>query len=557
MSVLRAATSRFWPDGHDFHLSIPSGNVVENLLRAAVRGPNRTAIHYYGTTLTYADLVLRVEALAGWLQAVAGLKRGERVLLAMQNSPQFIIAFQAILRADAVVVPVNPMSVTREIAYYAADSGARIAIIGDELLERFLPLATREVPQILVARYADMTPDPCAYPLPEVMARPPQTLQSGAFSLMTEALAAAIAPASITTGGNNLAVMPYSSGTTGTPKACRHSHSAVNFTAIAQARWYGLRDDSVLTAFMPLFHVAGMQASMNAGLYAGGALVIMTRWNSDLIPELFERHGVTFWSAAPTMIVDVLASKGFSDRVFAHLTVLTGGGSSMPAAVTAQLSSRYGLSFCEGYGLTETIAATHINPVARPKPQCLGLPIYDTHSRVIDPDTLAERPAGEHGEIIVSGPQVMHGYWSRPDADAEAFITLEGRRWLRTGDLGYVDDEGYFFIVDRIKRMVNVSGFKVWPAECEAQLYKHPAVQECCVIAAPDGHSGETVKALIALRPEARGTVTPDDIAAFARTVMATYKVPKLYEFVESLPRSSSNKIDWRSLQTAEWEKAR
>lgn len=332
-----------------------------------------------------------------------------------------------------------------------------------------------------------------------------------------------------------------------------HGHSAVTFTAAAQAKWYGLDETSVMTAFMPLFHVAGMQASMSAAMFAGAALVIMTRWDTRLIPVLFERHGVTFWNAAPTMIVDVLASPGFTGRTFVRLKTLTGGGASMPAAVAKRLLDDHGLRFCEGYGLSETISATHINPPARPKPQCMGIPIYDTHSMIVDPETLSPSPTGETGEILVSGPQIMHGYWGRPEADAEVFVTIAGRRYLRTGDLGYVDDEGYFFIVDRLKRMINVSGYKVSPTECEAQLYRHPAVLECCVVSAPDPHRGETVKAFVRLKPECRDEVTAQDIMAFARAIMAAFKVPRIVEFVDELPRSGSNKIDWRRLQDAEW----
>jgi fatty-acyl-CoA synthase len=281
----------------------------------------------------------------------------------------------------------------------------------------------------------------------------------------------------------------------------------------------------------------------------------MARWDRDLVAPLFERHGVTLWSAAPTMVVDVLHAPGFRAEAFARLRTLTGGGASMPAAVAEELQRRWGLRFVEGYGLSEAIAATHLNPPDRPKPQCLGIPIQQTESRIIDPETLAELPQGEVGEIIIAGPQIMRGYWRRPDADAEAFIERDGRRFLRTGDLGRMDEEGYFFIVDRLKRMVSVSGYKVWPAEVEALLYRHPAVQECCVIAAPDEHSGEAVMAFVVRRPG----VAVDEAAliAWARGEMATYKAPRRVVFVEALPRSGSSKIDWRRLQEAEWAKAR
>jgi fatty-acyl-CoA synthase len=224
----------------------------------------------------------------------------------------------------------------------------------------------------------------------------------------------------------------------------------------------------------------------------------------------------------------------------------------MPEAIGARLKALTGLEYLEGYGLTETIAPTHINPAARPKRQCAGVPIFDVDARVIDPDTLAERGPNESGEIVLNGPQVFKGYWNDPRATAEAFIELEGKRFFRTGDIGHYDDEGYFFITDRLKRMINASGFKVWPAEIESMMYAHPAIREACVIAARDERRGETVKALVVLRPEHRGRVDGEQIAAWCRERMAAYKAPRIVEIVDELPRTATGKIMWRELQERE-----
>ncbi len=551
---MTALPSPHWPQGLDFHLPLPPGNAADVLRRQAEARPDHPALLYYGAVTSYGALWQSVVALAAYLQHHCGVQKGDRVLLDMQNSPQFVIAFQAVLRADAVVVPVNPMNTGAEIAHYLTDSGAKVALVGDELLERFAPFLGAPLRHLIVAHYADALPPGCTDPLPEVLRQPPAMLPPGATPWAT-ALAETRAPNPIATGDDDLAVMPYTSGTTGRPKACRHPHRSVLVTGIGQAIWYGVTDASVLTAFMPLFHVAGMQFSMSGGLAAGATLLLMTRWNRDLIPDLFLRHGVTHWSAAPTMIVDVMASDRFDARAFDKIQVLTGGGSPMPAALAAQLKDRYGLEFCEGYGLSETLAATHINPVQRPKPQCLGIPFFDTYSMIAEPGTTRELPRGELGEILISGPQVMQGYWNAPQADEETLVVANGRRWLRTGDIGWCDDEGYYFISDRLKRMVNVAGYKVWPAECEALLYRHPDIQECAVIAVRDPRRGESVKAFVTLRPAARGRVTEADILAFARTVMAAYKVPRSIEFSDGLPRTGSNKIDWRQLQEAEARK--
>lgn len=545
VTPLPPALSRRMPDDAPQTLN-------ESLRRSAARRPDHPAIIYYGAEITYGALLRRVERLAAHLQHAAKLARGDRVLLDMQNSPHFAIAYYAVLRAGGVVVPVNPMSMPDELAYLVEDSGARVALIGVELVDRFSALAPAVLAHVVVAAYGDELPGEPVFPPPAVVSenRGVGHLPDG-FIAWADALAETRAPLADDATPGDLCVMPYTSGTTGRPKACMHPHSNVVFTAVAQAVWYDFVDTTVITAFMPLFHVAGMQFSLNGGISAGVTMAMMARWDRALIPPLFKRYRVTHWSAAPTMVVDVLtAPDGFDDETFAHLRLITGGGSTMPAAVAESLERRFNLRFVEGYGLSESISATHINPPEKPKPQCLGVPIYETESRVIDPETLAELPPGEIGEIIIAGPQIMRGYWRRPEASAEAFIDRDGKRFLRTGDLGRVDEDGYYYTVDRLKRMINVSGYKVWPAECEANLYRHPAIRECCVIAAPDDYRGETVKALVVLKDGA--SLSAEELIEWSRTIMAAYKAPRIVEFVKSLPRSGSNKIDWRKLQEAE-----
>jgi len=252
------------------------------------------------------------------------------------------------------------------------------------------------------------------------------------------------------------------------------------------------------------------------------------------------------------MLVDFLSNPQLERYDLSSLRVLGGGGAAMPEAVARRLEEVIGLPYVEGYGLSETMAPTHINPPHRPKRQCGGIPIFNTDARVLDPDSLAELGVGEVGEIVVHGPQVFKGYWRQDEATRQAFIEHDGRRFFRTGDLGYYDDEGYFFITDRLKRMINASGFKVWPAEVEAMLYAHPGIQEACVIGAPDGYRGETVKAVIVPRPGARSELRAEDIIEWARARMAAFKVPRMVEFVAELPKTATGKILWRELQEKE-----
>jgi fatty-acyl-CoA synthase len=535
---------------------MPNGTLYDALARAAQDRPHHPATVFYGASLSYGELRDRVDALAGFLQKVCGVRRGDRVLIALQNSPQYVVAYYAVMRADAVIVPINPMNKTAEIGYLAADSGAKIAIIGSELSTMFAPLVGGAITHAVVAHYRDEVPASTLYALPACVTQAETELPSSpGWHRWHQAIAEGERPVAMTAGPDDLMILPYTSGTTGKPKACMHSHRSALFTAVLQTRWYRLGSADVMTGFMPLFHVAGMQGSMNAAIVAGATLVLMARWDKDLIPDLFETYGVTFWNAAPTMIVDVLASPGFREQSFARLKVLTGGGAAMPAAVAERLKARFGLDFVEGYGMTETMSPTHLNPLAAPKRQCLGIAVHDTDARIIDPDTATERGDEAVGEIVVHGPQVLQAYWNRPEANAEAFIELGGKRFLRTGDLGYRDGDGYFFAVDRLKRMINVSGFKVWPAEVEATMYQHPAIRECCVISAPDSYRGETVKVLVTLHDAAKARTSSDDILGWASGMMASYKTPRSVVFVDGLPRTESNKINWRLLQDAEWKR--
>jgi fatty-acyl-CoA synthase len=255
------------------------------------------------------------------------------------------------------------------------------------------------------------------------------------------------------------------------------------------------------------------------------------------------------------MVVDLLSNPEIEDHDLSSLQLVGGGGAPLPEAVGEKLEALTGIRYVEGYGLSETIAQTHMNPPDRPKLQCLGIPSFDVDSRVVNPETLEEVGLGEEGEIVSSGPQVMKGYWKRPEADEETFFERDDRRFLRTGDIGTVDEEGYFFMVDRLKRMINVSGYNVWPAEVESTLYEHPAIQEAVVISIPDERSGEAAKAMVVLREEEKGEVSEEDIVEWARGKMAAYKYPRQVEFIDELPKSGSGKILWRVLQEREQEK--
>jgi fatty-acyl-CoA synthase len=535
-----------WPPGQPRTLELPRETVYANLAASVARHPERAAIDYYGRRIAYRELKREVDALAGFLQQRCGVARGDRVLLYLQNSPQFVIGYYAILRADAVAVPVNPMNLTDELAHYVGDSQARVAIAGQDVLPRIQPL---DVAHIVVASYADYLPDRTDLPLPGFLKG------SQGSSAWMDAIKAELAPAPHAAGPDDLAVMPYTSGTTGKPKGCMHTHSSVQATTVPYLNWRGVQDAAVVLCALPMFHVTGMQAGMNSPVHLGATMVILSRWDRDCAAMQIERARVTNWSAITTMMVDFLSNPKLPSYDLSSLRVLGGGGAAMPEALARKLEEVIGLPFVEGYGLSETMAPSHINPPQRPKRQCAGIPFFNTDARVIDPESLAELPPRQVGEIIVHGPQVFRGYWNQPEATAAAFLVHDGKRFFRTGDLGYYDEEGYFFITDRLKRMLNCAGFKVWPAEVEAMLYAHPAIQEACVIGARDPYRGETVKALVVPRKEYQGKIEPQAIIEWARGKMAAFKVPRIVEFVDELPRTATGKILWRKLQEEEYRK--
>jgi len=544
-----------WPPGLHFEVKVPAHSVYQSLAAGAAQWPDATALYYYGREVSYAELCREAGRVAGFLQGRCGVKKGDRVLLYLQNSPQFVIGYYAILRADAVVVPVNPMNLTEELRHYVEDAEARVAIAGQDRLAQIAPLLGQGLEHIVVATYSDYFVE-AGFPVPGFVRAPREVPGRDAIVAWRDAAGAGLAPGEHRAGPDDLAVMPYTSGTTGKPKGCMHTHRNVQATAVAYLLWRGAGEASVALSALPMFHVTGMQAGMNGPICKGAAIVIMSRWDRDCAGMLIERAKVTNWSGITTMLVDFLSNPALGKYDLSSLKVLGGGGAAMPEAIARKLEEVIGLPYVEGYGLSETMAPSHINPPHRPKRQCGGIPIFNTDARVIGIEKHEELGPNEVGEIIVHGPQVFQGYWRQPEATAEAFIEHDGKRFLRTGDLGYYDDEGYFFITDRLKRMINASGFKVWPAEVEAMLYAHPAIQEACVIAARDGYRGETVKAVIVLKKEAKNDVVPTDITDWARERMAAFKVPRVVEFVDELPKTATGKILWRKLQEDENRKA-
>ncbi len=586
VQTIRAATEadrphhRIWPARLPRKLIVPDTTLWTNLEVAAIRFPSKAAYRFFGRSLSFGDWARAATSVAGWLQQTAGVTTGDRVAIVLQNCPQMAVAFYGALRADAVVVPVNPMNRAEELRHVFADSGARVVFCAADLLPHvvaanaLLP-ADQALRDIVVIRYADALPrrddlgpddgmsaalaDWLYAATPAIGADAPGRASVRIHDWAT-VVEAGLSPAPARAHPDDMALLPYTSGTTGHPKGCIHTHRTLMHNAIAGIPWSHVGPETVGLGVVPMFHITGLVYGLLLPAASGSTVVLMPRWDRELAGRSISRERVTHWTCIPTMVIDLFASPNVASFDLTSLRFISGGGAAMPQAVAEKLKAQFGLTFAEGYGLTETAAPSHGNLPERAKLQCLGIPLFGVDSRVVDPVTLLEMPIGEVGEIVIHGPMVFKGYWKHEDATKAAFVTLpedpSGKAFFRSGDLGRMDDEGYFFITDRLKRMINASGYKVWPAEVEALLYRHPAIQEACIIATRDPYRGESVKAVVVLRPDARATTTEQDIIDWARDQMAVYKAPRVVEFVDSLPKSGSGKVMWRLLQDQEAARA-
>ena len=558
----------FWPKRLPHQLTAPQTSLWMNLQISALRFPGKEALVFMGQTWTYAQFMHQAESIASALRKM-GVQKGDRVVLDMQNCPQLVITHFAILRLDAVVVPVNPMNRMEELKHYILDPDTKVAVTTADLASELAAASNalekgQRLQHLLVTQFSDvfdpkgMGPDdlPNAWKdwLCTVHALP--VLDGGQVHAWTEALQTAIDLGPVTAKPEDLAVLPYTSGTTGLPKGCMHTHGTIMHNAMASGIWAAGTPENKTLCVVPMFHITGMVSVMHSSIYIGATLVLMPRWDRDLAGRLISKWKITHWTNIPTMVIDLLGSPNMAQFDLSSLVNIGGGGAAMPEAVAQRLLDQFGLKYIEGYGLTETAAPSHTNPPDAPKKQCLGIPFMSVDARVVDPETLKELPQGESGEIVISGPQVFKGYWKRPDATASAFFERDGKSFFRSGDMGRIDEEGYFFMTDRLKRMINASGFKVWPAEVEALMFKHPAIQEACIISTKDAYRGESVKAVVVLRSTHKGQVSEQDIIDWCRETMAVYKVPRVVEFIDALPKSGSGKVMWRALQEAEMAKA-
>ncbi|MGW2911512.1 class I adenylate-forming enzyme family protein [Streptomyces asoensis] len=525
----------------------PADSLVDAFRRSVAEAPDRTCLAYFDGRLTYREVDELSDSVAGHL-AARGLEPGDRVAVLLQNSPQFVLALLGAWKAGATVVPVNPMYKSAEVSHVLRDGEVAALICSDRAWESYLRQTAdgSTVRIVLTGCERDFQTRGDERVLAfERLPRPSDTDDLTAVARAGHKAPQVPAPAPADT-----ALISYTSGTSGAPKGATNTHGNIMYNAERQRTGLRLPEAPVYYALAPLFHITGMVCQLGACLNSAGTLVLTYRFEAGVVLEAFAEHRPHYTVGPSTAFMALAAHPGVTRDHFASFVNISSGGAPVPPALVEKFRAGFGPYIRNGYGLTECTA-----PCASVPPQleapvdpasgtlAVGVPGPDTVVRIVD-DQGAEVPFGEQGEIVVRGPQVVPGYWRRPEATAETFPDSE----LRTGDIGFMDEQGWLYVVDRKKDMINASGFKVWPREVEDVLYTHPAVREAAVVGVPDGYRGETVKAYISLRPGADADA--DTLAAYCKERLAAYKYPRQVEILPDLPKTASGKILRRELRS-------
>ncbi|RMD51054.1 MAG: long-chain fatty acid--CoA ligase [Candidatus Thermofonsia bacterium] len=493
--------------------------------------PQKTAVIFGDRQFSYAQINGAANQIANGL-AAAGIGKGDKVAISCPNLPYFPIIYYGILKAGATVVPLNVLLKRREIAYHLRDSNAKAYFffqgtpqlpMGEEGWAGFNEVDECEHFWLVTADPAAPSPIEGAATMGQLMAAQPPTFET----VQTEAL--------------DTAVILYTSGTTGQPKGAELTHSNIIMNAFVVRELFNSRTDDVQLVTLPLFHSFGQVVQMNAGFLSRHTLVFLARFDPGDAFKALQDHNVTIFCGVPTMFWALLnypnADEYDTEKISRNLRLGVSGGASLPLEVIKGMEEKFGIPLLEGYGLSETSPVASFGRLDKErKPGSIGVPVWGVEMRVVDKDD-NDVPVGETGEILIRGHNVMKGYYNRPEATAEAFRG----GWFHTGDVAKMDEDGYFYIVDRIKDMIIRGGFNVYPREIEETLMTHPAISLAAVIGVPDDQYGQEIKAYVVLKDGA--SATPEEIVAWSKKEMAAYKYPRIVEIRDSLPMTATGKI--------------
>ncbi len=518
------------------------------------RNPEKAALRYFDSAIRYRELDELTDALAAGLQD-EGVRPGERLAVYLQNVPQFVIAMIATWKTGGIVVSVSPMLKHKELTAQLVDSGATALITLESLWAGVARevVADTQIRTVITTSELDFLDE-----VPELLAGARRQPDEDVLDLMVlvERFRGR-QPRAATFGADDIAFLTYTSGTTGPSKGAMNSHRNVVFNAQAYRDWIGLAEDDVTFGVAPFFHITGLIGNLAAPLLTGMPIVMSYRFDADVALELIERCGATFTVAAITVFIALMTADTAGERDLSRFTKIVSGGAPIAPATVQAYEQKFGSYIHNIYGLTETTSPSHCVPIGTDAPVdpdsgalSVGVPIFNTVVRVVDDDDNDVEP-GQVGEFVTSGPQVVSGYWEQPEESEHA---IPGGR-LHTGDVGFMDEQGWFYLVDRKKDQINAAGYKIWPRDVEDVLYAHDAVREAAVVGVPDEYRGETVKAFVSLKPGQ--SVTEETLIAFCKERMAAYKYPRQIAFVQELPKTASGKILRRELRDEEVNRSR
>jgi len=528
----------------------PEHHTMLDMFRAsAARKPGQVAVRYFDGELTVSDLDQASDALAAAL-VERGFRPGDRLAVFTQNNPGFVIGLLGAWKAGGATVPVNPMNKARELAYLLGDSGARALLCLDRLYasvaREVIASGQTSVDTVITTSELDWQTRNDG----RVLEVPRLSAPDGVLDLLTVVSAyAGQRPGVTSPRPGDVAVLTYTSGTTGRPKGAMSTHGTMVYGCYNFREWMDLSPADSVLGVAPLFHITGLVGHVGLSLLLPCPLVLTHRFEPAVMLDALREHRPTFTVAAITALTRLADEASRPAEDFSSLRVVYSGGAPIAPAVNEAFRAKTGIYIHNIYGLTETNAPTHATPLGAAAPVdpksgalSIGVPVFGTASRILG-ENGEELPVGETGEIAISGPQVIPGYWNRPQESAQALPGGE----LRTGDVGFMDAFGWFYLVDRKKDMINASGYKVWPREVEDLLYTHPAVREAAVVGVPDPYRGETVKAFVSLRPGT--TATPEELIQYGKDTMAAYKYPRIVEIIDELPKTPTGKILRRELR--------
>jgi long-chain acyl-CoA synthetase len=540
-----------WPAGIATRLEYRLGErpLHEYLVQNGRDFPDKTAYIYYGWEITWKELAQATKRLANYLSRV-GVKKGDRVALFMQNCPQYVMAHYGIQMLGAVVTPCSAMFKEWELEYEIDDAGAKVVVTTDDLypvVDKVRGKTALET--VVVTNYRDMLPPEPTLPLPDELKQEKRSYQDTQdFMDILKEYAEDVPEVEIDIW-NDVSMMIYTSGTTGRPKGAMLTYGNALFKVAGALHFSrGMRDDVSLSV-MPIFHIAGNVHGIGMPVYGSSTTVLLTRFDPVAVVRAFQMYHCTNWYAITPMLLAIMKVPGVEGINWHSLRFTTCTGFGVP--LTEEIAGQWrnftnGSPVWEaGYGLSETHTADTAMPFDRVKFGTNGIPKYDTDLRIIDPETGKEMGPNESGEIVIRNPGVFKGYWRKPEA-SEATLR-DG--WVYTGDIGRIDDEGYLYFMGRIKEMIKCTGYSVFPEDVEVMLMNHPAVAQVGVIGVPDPMRGENVKAFIVLKPEYQGKITEEDLIAWSKEKMASYKYPRAVEFRDSLPVTGAGKVLRRLLK--------